>query len=339
MWKVVVTARSLRDLPGRHAEILKQAGCILLPLGPGEGPFAEEAMVELVREADALIVGVDPVTRRVIAAAPALKVVSKHGTGVDNIDIEAATEAGIIVANVVGTSARSVAELTLGLMISLARRLPELNNLTKSGGWSRLLGCELRGKTLGLIGLGRIGKEVAILARGLGMNVLACDIALDADFVSRWGVTPSDLGGLMRRADFVSLHAPATLQTRAMIGRREIALMKPTAFLINTARGSLVDEDALHEALTAERIAGAALDTFDVEPPKDSPLLAVPNLIATPHIGAYTQEAVERTAQIAAKNVVDVLRGRLPQETLNPQIAARARAGILRASPVGAEDP
>jgi len=294
-------------------EILQKAGCDLVTADMSL-EMTEERLIDLLEGVAAAIVGVVPLTAHVLENAPALKVVSAHGVGVDHIDLDAAGRLGITIANCPGANAASVADLTFGLMIGIARNIPGVEQQLRQGGWGRHHGCELFQKTLGIVGLGHIGAGVAKRALGFEMQVLAHD-----PYVS--GV-PEQLAGLrlvsfqdvIRRADFVSLHTPLNDDTRSIIGPAQLAAMKPGAYLINTARGGLVDEQALFDALETRKIAGAALDCFANEPPAGSPLLDLDNIVMTPHIGAHTQEAIERMGVMAAQNVINVLNG---QEPLN----------------------
>ena len=261
---------------------------------------------------DALIVRSSTrVTRPVVEAGRRLKVIGRAGVGVDNIDLPAATEKGIIVVNVPGANTVSAAELTLALLVSLARNIPGANYSVKGGCWTRekFMGIELNQKTLGIIGLGHIGSEVGRRARALGMHLLCSDPYISAEHAAKIGVEMVDLDHLLRHADFVSLHVPLMPATRYLIGAEELSLMKPEAMLINCARGGIVDEAALYEALTEKRIAGAALDVFEKEPPEGSPLLELDNVIATPHLGAHTREAQTNVSLQAAEQVLKALSG------------------------------
>jgi D-3-phosphoglycerate dehydrogenase len=262
---------------------------------------------------DALIVrSRTAVSREVLAAAaPRLRVVGRAGAGVDNIDLQAARELGVIVVNAPGASAAAVAELTLGLMLALARRIPLGHGGLLRGEWrkSELLGAQLRDKTLGLIGVGRIGSAVAGLAAALGMRVLGHDPLLSTAALQARGVQPAELDPLLAQSDFVSLHVPLNEQTRGLIDAARLGQIKPGAYLINTARGGVVDEAALLQALESGRLAGVALDVFEHEPPGATPLLSHPAVVATPHIGAQTVEAQRQAALDIAGEVLAALRG------------------------------
>ena len=258
------------------------------------------------------------VTNELLAEAPHLQVIGRAGSGLDNIDLDAAIRHGVLVVNAPRGSAIAVAEHTMALMLTLARHIPAANSSTKAGRWdkSRLLGVELHGKVLGIIGLGKVGKEVAQRAQSLGMRVIACDPFLSAKQAQQVGVTLHSKEEVLQRADFVTLHATLTNDesgTRRLLGFRELRLLKPGAYLVNCARGSLIDEQALLAALTEGCLAGVALDVFSQEPIGDDAmlrqLLAHERVIATPHLGASTVEAQVRVATEVARNIISALRG------------------------------
>ncbi|MDX1534265.1 MAG: hydroxyacid dehydrogenase [Thermoplasmata archaeon] len=282
-----------------------------------------DALPAFVEGFDAIIVrSRTKVTREVLTRDAGLRVVGRAGAGVDNIDMEAATERGIPVVNAPGGNSQSVAELTVGLMLSLARHIPEADRTTKSGGWEkgRLRGSELAGKVLGLVGSGRIGTLVAHICQDLGMETVAYDPYVDPVVAQERGIWLADLEQVLGSADFVSVHAALTEETNHMLSGPQLALMKPTAYLLNVARGPIVDEEALVEALESGGIAGAALDVFEKEPPEGSPLLAMDNVVLTPHLGAATEEAQRRTGLLVAEQVTKTLEGEVPDFLVNPEI-------------------
>jgi D-3-phosphoglycerate dehydrogenase len=269
-------------------------------------------LLEVISEYDALLVrSATKVTAEVLAAGTRLKVVGRAGVGYDNIDVDAATQRGIVVVNARGASSIAVAEHTMALMLALARHIPQAYTSLRRGEWRRgdFVGVELRDKTLGLIGLGRIGAEVAKRAIAFEMRVLAYDPFVSTEHARRLGVTLVSLDELLAQADFVSLHTPLTKDTRRLINAAALARMKPGARLINTARGELVDSQALLEALERGHLAGAALDVFDVEPPPLGPLILHDRVIAVPHLGASTEEAQVAVAIEVAGHVLAALRG------------------------------
>ena len=284
-------------------------------------------------DADALIVrSATRVTDELLAQAPRLRIVGRAGVGVDNIDLEAATHRGILVVNTPGSSATSVAEHTLALMLAMARSVPQLNAAMHAGRWEKsgAAGAELRGKTLGLVGLGRVGGEVARRAKALEMRVLAHDPYLNAERAAEWGVELMPLAEMLGQADYVSLHTALSPATEGLINQATLAQMKRGARLINTARGELVDEAALAEALGSGHLAGAGLDVFAIEPPGNSPLMALPNVIATPHVAGSTAEAQEEVGVQIAQQIRDflaegVLRNAVNLPAISPEHYRRLR--------------
>ncbi len=304
--KVLIATRSFGSTSQRPWDVLAQAGFETIRADMSQ-KITEDRLVNLLEGVEAAIIGIVPMSARVIERSPGLRVVVAHGVGVDHIDLEAAARHDVIVANCPGTNDQAVADLTIGLMLSIARRIPFVDRDVRIGKWGRHTGNELWKKTLGLIGLGRIGQGVAKRALGFDMEVLAFDPYVDSEHARALGVRMTEFEDVLTSADFLSLHAVLTEETRNMLGQRELSMMKPSAFLINTARGGLVDETALHTALAEGRLAGAALDTFVAEPPVGSPLLELENVVVTPHIGAHSNEAIERVGVLAAQNVVQAL--------------------------------
>jgi D-3-phosphoglycerate dehydrogenase len=294
MTDVAITPRTFREVSGEHQELLRRSG-LLARFPQRDRPLDESEMEDLVRGCWGLIVGVDPVTASVIDAGP-LRVVVKFGSGTDNIDIEAARERGVRVEVTAGANARSVAELTIGLLLTLARHIAFHDRLLRSGGWTRRTGMELAGRLLGVVGYGAVGKEVAGLARGIGMRVMAHD-----PLVTEAEVPRVDLSTILSTCDAVTLHVPLQEETRGLIGPAELALMQPHALLVNTSRGGIVDEHALAEALSSGRLGGAAIDTFEEEPPRRSTLLRLDNFVGSPHAGAATLEAARRAGMTAVE--------------------------------------
>jgi D-3-phosphoglycerate dehydrogenase len=321
-YKVLVTARSFRRQPGEHKRILQEAGCKLIEASNTQ-PLTEAEMMALIGDADALIIGLDQVTARVIEAGPRLKVISKCGSGVDHIDLDAATYHGVVVTNTPRANSIAVAELTIGLMLALARHIPQHALSVKAGSWARIVGAELANKTLGIVGLGRVGEAVARRARSFEMRIVYNDTRRRKDLEDEGWLSYADLSTLLADSDIVSLHCALTAETHGLIGEDQLRAMKPTSLLINTARGRLVDEAALARALREGWIAAAASDAFVHEPPLASSLLALDNFIGTPHAGAATREAIERMAVMAANNTIQALRGERPLHALNPEVFYR----------------
>ena len=253
------------------------------------------------------------VTRELIAAGTNLNVIGRAGVGLDNVDVSAASERGIVVALTPEQNANSVAELAIGLIIALARKIPAADRDTKSGGWKRqhFTGIEILGKTLGVVGFGRIGVSTANKARALGMDIVAYDPFVDAESLKAMEAraTMTSLENVLQQADFVSCHLPSIKSTLNLFDESKFALMKPSAFFINTSRGEVVNEDALLQALQENKIAGAALDVRAQEPPENSPLAEMENVILLPHIGAFTKEGQIRVVTAICKDVAAVLNG------------------------------
>lgn len=306
--KVLITPKSFFQAGDEAVSLLNKHDCEIIANTTGK-TLSEEQMMELCSEVDGLIVGIDPVTSNVLQNAKKLKAISKYGAGLDNIDLKAAEELGIKVDKSAGTNATSVAELAVGLFFSLARNIPTAEKSVKAGSWDRMRGLEINGKTAGIVGLGYIGKEVARMASGLGMKVIAYDpyIQAEDEVIKKYAIEILEIDDVIKNADFLTLHVPATEETRHMINKRTLEMMKSDAFLINVSRGKLVDEDALYEALISGKIAGAAQDVFSKEPPGKHPLLELDNFVLTPHIGAYTKEANTNMAVKSTENLIRML--------------------------------
>lgn len=278
------------------------------------------ALLASLADAHAILVrSATKVDAEAIAAAPNLKVVARAGVGLDNVDIKAATTAGVMVVNAPTSNIISAAELTVGHILSLARHIPAAHASLAAGTWKRsaYTGVELYEKTVGIIGLGRIGALITQRLQAFGVQVIAYDPYVTTARAQQLGVELVSLEDLLKRADFTTIHMPKTPETVGMISDDQFALMKPTAFVVNVARGGLIDEDALHRALTSNTIAGAGLDVFVAEPPKDSPLVALPNVVVTPHLGASTDEAQEKAGVSVAKSVRLALGGELVPDAVN----------------------
>ena len=306
-YTVLVTPRSFGEGSKKPLAILSNAGCSVIRNTQGR-PLNEQELMDAIGECDAIIVGLEGITRAVIQRAARLKVISKHGVGVDNIDLGAAAELKIVVTNTPGVNSHAVADLAIGLMLSIARQIPRNAFIAAEGGKKGVIGRELHGKTLGIVGFGRIGVEVAARAHGFGMVVLYADAVRKPEAESALGAAFVPLDTLVAQSDFVSLHLPLAPQTEKLFGADLISLMKPQAYLINTSRAEIIDEDALAARLTAGGLAGAALDVYR----ENSPLLGLDNVICLPHVGAYTFESVENMGIVSAENVVRVLQGREP---------------------------
>lgn len=315
-YRVLVTPAFFGRKDSAPIDLLTEAGCEVVP-SPYRRTATEEEMCSLVLDVDAAIVSLDPVTEKVLAGSPRLKIVARCGVGYDNIDIEAATRMGILVTNVPGANSRAVAEMALGLMFDVARRISMMDRRMRAGIWKGHVGFELEGKTLGVIGTGSIGKLVAKLGAGLGMRALCYSRTHDCAWASAIGAVYTPLDELLGASDVVSLHIALTDDTRNLLSQRELSLMKPSAILINTSRGAIVDEDALFAALKEGRLSGAGLDVFAEEPIGRSRLLELENVALTPHSSGLTAESAHAMAIGAARNVVAVLSGQMPENAVN----------------------
>ncbi|WRS26949.1 hydroxyacid dehydrogenase [Oscillospiraceae bacterium MB08-C2-2] len=295
----------------------------------GTGP-EEETILREAASCSGILTRNGKLTERVLKGCPGLRVVSMHGVGVDCIDVDAATRLGIQVTNAANSNQSSVAEYTIGLILMLAKNSIAYNNGLKSGnmGVRQLFGSDVRGKTLGIIGMGNIGTQVAHMgATGLLMRVIGYNRRIPRAQKTDFGLITPDMDAVISNADFLSLHLPGGSSTHRLIGKRELSLMNPTAYLINTGRGEVVDEGALIEALQGRKIAGAALDVFEGNlPKKDNPLLSMENVIATPHTAAFTTEALERMAYQAALGIVEVLENRSITYPVNKLAASQAKS-------------
>lgn len=292
--------------------------------------FPKEELMKLLEDADALLVrSGTKVTAELLANAKKLRIIGRAGVGVDNIDVKAATQKGIIVVNSPEGNTMSAAEQTVALMLALLRHIPQAAASTAKGGWERkkFTGIELYNKTVGVIGLGKIGREVATRVRAFKARVIALDPFITEEHARELDVELADLDTILEQADIITVHTPLTKDTRGLIGREQIAKMKKGARLVNCARGGIIDEEALLEAVQSGHLAGAALDVFAAEPPTGSPLLGLDNIICTPHLGASTEEAQMKVALDVAEQVADVLQGRPARAAVNlPSLPAEQMA-------------
>jgi len=309
---VLVTPLSFgRDDPELRAELEASVGEVRY--NERGRPLTAAELCAALRDVDGLLAGLDKIDATVFAAAPRLRVVARYGVGTSNVDLRAAAARGIIVTNTPGANAEAVAELAIGFMFALARALGRADRVVRAGAWPTVGGGEVAGKTVGLVGLGRIGASVARRAVALGCRVVAHDPYADAGDAARLGVRLVPLEEAVAAADFLSLHLPATAETRDLVDRDLLRRMRVGSYLINTARGELVVEDDLLSALERGHLGGAALDTLRVEPPPaDHPLLRRDDVLVTPHIGAHTAEAARAMGRLALRDLLAVLAGRPP---------------------------
>jgi D-3-phosphoglycerate dehydrogenase / 2-oxoglutarate reductase len=318
--RVLVTSTTfgMQD-PTLRSELERTVGDVRY--SPEKRPLTAPEVTSLVKGIDGWIAGLDEIDASVIAAADRLKVIVRYGVGFDRVDVAAATRRGIVVTNTPGVNSTAVAELTIGLMLALARRICQANQAVRSGQWPRISGVGLAGKTVGLVGFGSIGREVTCRLTAFGCRVIVVDPYVSPEVVSGCGAGMVSLDELLPVSDFVCLHAAATPLTAGMVNESFLRKMKPGAFLVNTARGELIDEAALAHALESGRLRGAALDCFCKEPPgSDHPLLQLPQVIVTPHTGAHTDEAVNAMGRMALDACLAVLRGERPAHVINPAV-------------------
>lgn len=298
--------------------------------------IAMEALADCIGEYDALVIrSRTQVSRAMLARPGKLQIIGRAGAGVDNVDVEAATEKGIIVMNTPGGNTLSTAEHAISMLLSLARRIPQADHSMHAGKWDKksIMGMEMFGKVLGVVGLGRIGRVVAEHMQAFGMEVLVHDPLLTAETAEKMGVRPVSIEELCRLSDAITIHAPLNDDTRGIIGAAELALMKPTALIVNCARGGLIDEAALFDALREHKIGGAALDVFEIEPlPADHPLRGLDNVVLTPHLAASTTEAQEKVARDIAIQIREALGGEMIRNAVNaPSVDAKTFARIHHA--------
>jgi D-3-phosphoglycerate dehydrogenase len=309
--KILVTPRSFgKDKKGKAKELLEDFADEIV-YNPYDRPLKGEEIVILLKGVNGYIAGLDYITEEVINIAPkCLKVISRYGVGYDRVDIKAAKAKGIIVTNTPGANSESVADMALALILSVARQIPLHDQRVKKGDWTKNKGREVFGKTLGIIGMGSIGKGVALRAKGFSMNILAYDPYIDRDFATANGIIESSLKELLKNADYLTLHTPLNEKTRNIINEEAISKMKDGAVIVNTARGGLIDENAAYKALKTGKLGGLGLDTFEKEPPDSSELFEMENVVLTPHTGANTLEASNNMALMAVENLIRVIEGK-----------------------------
>jgi len=324
--KVLFTARSIKYLPGPHLDLLRQADVEALDPPAGGRSLNEEQLIAALAGVEGVVAGQDEFTEKVFAAHPQLKVVARAGVGYDKIDVEAATRHGVWVTITPGANNETVADLAMALILAVARQVVENVTATRAGRWERKAGVDVFAKTLGILGFGRIGKSLARRARGFSMRILAYDVVWDETAAQELGVIRAEADEIFRQADFISLHLPATPQTRHIVNASTLRLMKPTAYLVNTARGDLIDEPALLKALDEGIIAGAGLDVFEVEPPSsDHPLLHHPKVLPMPHVAGITKESMQAMAIMSVECVVAALQGKRPPYPVNEPLPKGSR--------------
>ncbi len=301
--KVLVTPRSFGKTDPQVWTILRDAGLDIVR-NPTGGILSEDQLIELVADCEGVVIGVDPLSARVLGSAPKLKAIAKYGVGVDNIDLEICRQRGITVSRTVGANADAVADFAFALMLAVARQVMTIDRNCRQGSWQKITTLDVSGRTLGILGLGAIGKKLAKRAAGFDMRIMAFDTVWDEAFALEHRIEQASLEDICRRADFISLHLPLLPETQNAIGASQLAWMKPTAILVNTARGGLIDEAALFDALLNRRIYGAGIDAFSHEPLEDPRWYALENLVIGSHAAASTLGATEKMGRMAAQNLV-----------------------------------
>ena len=323
MIRILLTTTSFQDTPGGHHQLLADTGWEIIR---ARGPLNEADTLALVGDIDAFICGDDAITRRVLEKArPRLKVISKYGIGVDKIDVKSCTEFGLPLLFTPGVNHTTVAEHTFLLLLALEKHLLFHCDSTRTGGWKRKTGHELLDKTIGIVGLGRIGKEVAIRARAFGMNPIGYDVYWDEKFAAAHQVKRvTTLDEIYAASDYISLHTNLTPETRDMINAQSIAKMKKGVLILNCARGEIVHTADIAAALKSGQVGGYGADVLDEEPPPaDHPLLKLPNVVITPHVGSRTYESVVRQATAAVKNLILAMHGEKPLAQVNPEVPVK----------------
>lgn len=324
MPNILITARYFAVDP-QPLELLRRHGCTIrhqdIDWTQGDGNVTEARAIELLHEIDAAIISSLPLTEAVLAHTPRLKVIAIRGVGFDSVQVEAATARGIPVVVAPGFT-DSVADYVFGLMLAVSRQVAAADRMVREGRWDVLVSTNICRKTLGIIGLGRIGKAVARRAQGFDMPILATDVIQDRAFAQQYGVTYVSLTELLQQADIVSINAPLQHDTRHLMDAAALRQMKPTAMLINTARGDLIDEAALAAALRAGHLAGAGLDVFHDEPLQHNPYQGLDNVVLSPHLAAYSKEGLRESGSLAARAVLTILEGGQPEPTVlvNPEV-------------------
>ncbi len=304
--KVLISSRSFGKIKSGAVELLKNEGLVPI-LNPHGKKLNEREILDLLDDSVGIIAGTEKITEKIIKYNDQLKVISRYGIGLDNIDLEAAKQRNILVFNTPETPKTAVAELTITLILALLKKIINVDKNIKRGSWKPEIGNILSGKTIGIIGLGRVGKQVVKFLLQFNVKILACETNPDNPFISKYNIDLVSLDELIKKSDIITIHCTLSKQTRYMIGEKELAMMKKTTILINTARGGLIDEGALYNFLKERKIAGAAIDTFEDEP-NTGKLKELNNIILTPHIGTYTIETRKQMEIEAAENLINGLK-------------------------------
>ena len=326
MPKVMILTKKFAEFSREPVKVLESAGFEVVEKDYDRVTLSqEEEMCRVIQGADAIIVtAMFPATRRIIMSADRLKMIAIRSAGFEGSDLKAATEKGVVVTNNPGSNASSVADMAIGLMLSVSKQIVKKDREMRKGQYNRGGGEDLFGKTVGIIGLGNIGKRVAKRLQGFEVKIIANDIVDYPDFRETYRIPSVSKEELLQQADFVTIHVPLDDSTRLMIGEERLKLMKPSAYLVNTARGGIVDEQALYKALTQGWIAGAGLDVFKEEPPKFRPLVELENVVCTPHSAGLSREASYAMAMETVTKIIQFFQGKVPESVLNPEVLNRA---------------
>jgi D-3-phosphoglycerate dehydrogenase len=308
--KILVTPTSLKPDADTPAMNKLRSFASSLVFNPTGKPLSEDGLIPLLDGCEGCIAGLDNFSAKVMDSAGSLKVISRYGIGVDQVDLATAKAKNIVVCNTPGANANAVADLAFALLLNIARKVTILDRKTREGQWPRSNGIEIYGKTIGILGLGATGKAVARRATGFSMKIIAYDPFIDMEFARSYGVISTDFDTVIRKADFLSLHLPLTDLTRHEISVDVMKSMKKGAIIINTARGGLIDESAAYELLVSGHLGGLGLDVYEEEPPKKMPLFDLENVVLTPHTAAHTAEAIAAMADMAVQNLINVLSGK-----------------------------
>lgn len=323
--QLLISARSFGRNDPRHMDTLNKLGFLIHELREGENAEPEE-VDRLLPDIDAWIVSSYPIGTETLRHCKRLKVIVKHGVGVDNIDMDAASRHGVPVLNAPGTNHVPVADLAITHLLCFTRRIVQAHRSVQEGRWERFLGTGVYGKTLGIIGVGRIGRAIAERARGFGIRCIGFDPYQDAAHFLESGIVRCEtLSGLLEESDFISINVPLTNTTRSIVSYDAISHMRNHALIINTSRGKVVDEAAICHALDKKLIGGYATDVYENEPPRDSPLLRYDNVLFTPHVASYTEDSMRSLGESVIEGIKDIFAGRFPENILNPDVLATIR--------------
>lgn len=304
MAKILVTPRSFAKFNREEVETLLGSHNIEIINNPHGRILSEDEMIEAVRDIDGLIVGVDPVTKAVIDAAPHLKTIAKYGVGTDNIDVDYATSRGINVSITANANSNAVADYTFALLLDVARNVTTINNRAKSGDWNKITSLDVFGKKIGVIGLGAIGKGVVSRSKGFNMEIYGYDLYEDKEYNELNGVKFTDIDTIVKECDFITLHLPLTESTKNLLNAENLKNAKENLIIVNTARGGLIDEEVLYDLLSSGKIYGLGIDAFEIEPPESSPLLTLENVVVGSHTAAGSEDATNTMTLMAVQNII-----------------------------------